>query len=280
MAASSVPPLESSRSDAELLSAIQAGDRDALSALLQRYAPTVHRFSLRMCHNPEDASDVLQDTLLAAARGVKDFRGGSSLPTWLFAIARSFCIKNRRRARAEAASTCADEEAVMQIASPLPSPDQAASDHEIGAALERTIAELEPAHREVLLLRDVEGLTAPEVADVLGISTEAVKSRLHRARVAVKDKLSPLLLPDAAARDPQCPDVLPMLSRYLEGEIGPAACAEMDRHVASCARCRADCDSLRRVLSLCKKEAQSGSVPPDVQLAVQKALREIGARLG
>jgi len=63
-----------------------------------------------------------------------------------------------------------------------------------------------------------------------------------------------------------------MLSRYLEGEIGPEQCAEMDRHVAGCARCKAECDSLRRVLALCKSEAREGTVPPDVQKAVQRIL--------
>src|SRR5262249_9071018 len=80
-------------SDEALLRAYRDGDDSALSALLDRHAPGVHRFSRKMCGDAEDASDVLQETLLAAARGARDFRGGSSLSTWLYAIARSFCIK-------------------------------------------------------------------------------------------------------------------------------------------------------------------------------------------
>src|SRR5512137_2526034 len=85
--------------DQELLDAARAGDRRALESLLGRHQPRVYRFGLRMCRDPEDAKDVLQETLLAVARGVKDFRGASSVSTWLYTIARSFCIKKRRRSK-------------------------------------------------------------------------------------------------------------------------------------------------------------------------------------
>jgi RNA polymerase sigma-70 factor (ECF subfamily) len=255
------------RSDTTLLEAYRGGDEAALAALLDRWAPSVHRFGLKMCRNPQDADDVLQDTLLAAARGVREFRGGSSLSTWLYTIARSFCIKQHRKRPAE---PIGDE--VMRLSSPIAAPDEAASDKEIGGALEDAIGALAPMYREVLLLRDVEGLTAPETAEVLGIAVDAVKSRLHRARIAVRERVAPLLVPRPEPRGAACPDVVPMLSRYLEGEIGPEQCAEMDRHVAGCARCRAECDSLRRVLALCKNESKAGVVPPDVQRAVQRIL--------
>src|SRR6516165_11574163 len=84
-------------SDDALLAGVRAGDEQALAKLLERYAPAVYRFGAKMCRDPEDARDVMQDTLLAAARGLREFRGGASLSTWLFTIARSFCIKARRR---------------------------------------------------------------------------------------------------------------------------------------------------------------------------------------
>lgn len=264
------------RSDADLLEAYKNGDQDALGALLYRHAPSVHRFGLKMCKDPEDANDIVQETMLAAARGARDFRGASSLTTWLYTIARSFCIKARRRGRAETATL--DEEGVMEVASPESTPDEIASDREVGDALEKAIAALEPMYREVLVLRDVEGLTAPEVAEVLGIGNDAVKSRLHRARAAVRERLAPLMTPGIGPRGEACPDVTPLLSRYLEGEIGPQQCKELDAHVAGCARCRGECDSLRRVLALCKNESRGGAVPPSVQAAVQRALRQLEAR--
>lgn len=259
------------RTDEALLEAYRGGDEAALGALLERYAPAVHRFGLKMCRDDADAGDVLQNTLLAAARGAREFRGGASLSTWLYTIARSFCIKQRRRQRPEEPL----DERAMSVAAAAAAPDEAASDREVGAALEEAIGALEPMYREVLLLRDVEGLTAPETAEVLGVGIDAVKSRLHRARVAVRERVAPVLGVAPAARAPGCPDVVPLLSRYLEGEIGAEECAEMNRHVEGCPRCKAECDSLRRVLAWCNSEAKGGAVPPDVQAAVQKALREL-----
>ena len=261
--------------DDDLLSALRSGDDHALALLLERHAPAVYRFGVKMCREPEDAKDVVQDTLLAAARGLHEFRGGASLSTWLFTIARSFCIKKRRRrvgAPSELVSLEADD--ARAVATEAVPPDEAASDREIGAALDAAIGALEPMYREVLVLRDVEGLTAQEVARVLGVSVDAVKSRLHRARLAVRDRLAPLLIASEPVALPGCPDLVPILSRYLEGEIGPDQCVAMERHVARCPRCQARCDSLRSTLALCRRSAQRGSVPPEVQEAVRKALRQ------
>src|SRR5512147_2466782 len=87
------------RSDEMLLEAARTGDRGALDELLTRHQPRVYRFGLQMCRDSEDAKDVLQETLLAVARNVRDFRGASSVSTWLYTIARSFCIKKRRRSK-------------------------------------------------------------------------------------------------------------------------------------------------------------------------------------
>ena len=85
--------------DEDLLAAARAGDRAALERLLTAQQKRVFRFGLKMCGTEEDAKDVLQETLLAAARGIRDFRGASSVSTWLYTIARSFCIKRRRRGK-------------------------------------------------------------------------------------------------------------------------------------------------------------------------------------
>lgn len=262
--------------DDALVAAARSGDDQAVTKLLERHAPAVYRFGAQMCRDPEDAKDVMQDTLLAAARGLREFRGGAALSTWLFTIARSFCIKKRRhRVGAPDKVVSLGSEGAQAVPATGPLPDEATESRELAQALDAALAALEPTYREVLVLRDVEGLTAPEVATVLGIGVDAVKSRLHRARVAVRDRLAPLVAPQEPVEPSGCPDVLPVLSQYLEGDIGPAQCAEMDRHVAQCARCRARCDSLRSTLALCRTSAQGGTVPPEVQEAVRTALREI-----
>jgi RNA polymerase sigma-70 factor (ECF subfamily) len=132
----------------------------------------------------------------------------------------------------------------------------------------------------VLVLRDVEGLTAPEVAQVLGISVDAVKSRLHRARALMRERLEPLLpseeKPALAVASGGCPDIVSLFSRHLEGEIGPELCERMERHVAGCRRCDAACNSLKHTLALCRAEPQ-GNVPSDLQQLVRRAVRELSA---
>src|SRR5919198_1216252 len=86
-------------SDEDLLANARAGDRAALERLLELHQRRVFRFGLKMCGGEDDAKDVLQETLLAAARGIHDFRGASSISTWLYTIARSFCIKRYRTSK-------------------------------------------------------------------------------------------------------------------------------------------------------------------------------------
>jgi RNA polymerase sigma-70 factor (ECF subfamily) len=265
--------------DEGLLAAARAGDKQALEVLLERHQEQVYRFGMKMCRDPEDARDVLQDTLLAMARSVRDFRGASSLSTWLYTIARSFCIKKRRRSKFAPEETSSLDSEVAgeakRLAAPGEAPDDALAGREVERALEQAIGALDPMYREVLLLRDVEGLSAPEVAEVLGVSTQAVKSRLHRARLGVRERVAPLLGIGPAPPAPGgCPDVLTMFSQHLEDEISAARCAEMERHLEGCGRCRGTCDSLKRTLALCRTVGPAAPVPAPVQASVKTALRK------
>jgi RNA polymerase sigma-70 factor (ECF subfamily) len=267
-------------SDEQLLTVARRGDREALEALLLRYQSVVYRFGMRMCGDPEDAKDILQETLFAMARGVRDFRGASSLSTWLYTVARSFCIKKRRRGRSVARakeSLEAVEERVKQVPDPRRGPEEDVAGRQVEALLAGAIASLEPMYREVLILRDVEGLTAPQVAEIVGVSVDAVKSRLHRARLAVREQVLPYLglepMPPPRT-SVSCPDVLTMLSRHLEGEITAATCAQMEKHVQECQRCAAACESLKRTLALCHS-SQSAQVPQSVQRSVRDDLRRL-----
>ncbi|MCC6527350.1 MAG: sigma-70 family RNA polymerase sigma factor [Polyangiaceae bacterium] len=264
------------------MAAARSGDADSVAELLARYQPRVLRFGLKMCGNPEDAQDVLQDTLFAAARTARDFRGASQVSSWLYAIARSFCIKKRRRrkhapAELESLDVLGAAE-VPAATAPDESPEQALETRRLQQALGAAIAALEPAQREVLLLRDVEGLSAAEVSTVVGVSVEAVKSRLHRARLAVRAALAPLLgaevssgveaAPTDGAAAERCPDVLALLSRRLEGDVDPALCADLEAHVARCARCRIACDSLKQTVALCR-----ATPAPATSVALRDSLR-------
>ncbi|MFT3700601.1 MAG: sigma-70 family RNA polymerase sigma factor [Kofleriaceae bacterium] len=169
--------------DAVLIAAARAGDRRALDDLLERYEDRIYRFGLRMCGDEQSAREVLQETLIAAFRHLPGFRGQASLSTWLFQIARSFCIKERRGIRP---TTPLERD----LSDPTPSPEAQTHAREIGRVLSRAIAELPADQREVLILRDVEGLGAEEAASIVGIEVGALKSRLHRARSTLRTRLA------------------------------------------------------------------------------------------
>jgi RNA polymerase sigma-70 factor, ECF subfamily len=166
----------------ELLVAAQAGDPLALDALLRRHRETVFRYGLRVCRSTEDTEDAVQETLWAAARSIRSFRRAAAITTWLFTIVRNKCYRLLGHRH--------DDPDLADVLPAFHEPARSVED-EIAAAQVRSLlatalARLEPGHREVILLRDVEGYTAPEAADRLGLTVQALKSRLHRAREALR----------------------------------------------------------------------------------------------
>lgn len=260
--------------EAEWIARARDGDRGALDALIALHQARIFGFGMKMCRNPEDAKDVLQETLLAMARGIHRFRGASSLSTWLYTIARSHCIKRRRRGKfaPRHVTTLGEGDTVLDEGA---LPDEQLENRRIDGAITAAIGALDPMYREVLILRDVEGLSAPEVAEVLGIQVAAVKSRLHRARLAVRDHVAPLLGSDepASSGGGRCPDVLRLFSEHLEGDVNAEKCAAMERHIEGCPKCRGACDSLRRTLSLCRTADRRVEVPDAVKESVRAAVR-------
>jgi RNA polymerase sigma-70 factor (ECF subfamily) len=263
--------------ESDLVEAARAGSAPAVEALLARHEARLYRFARRLCRHREDAEDVLQESLLAAARGLRRFRGASSVGTWLYAIARSFCIKKRRRSVFAPPEVSLDAElsAARAVVDPSRRPDDALEASRIEAALERAIAALDRPYREVLVLRDVEGLTTAEVARVTGLGEPAVKTRLHRARGKLREALAPLVLPpgETGRRTRGCPDVVRLFSRHLEGDVSARTCAAMEKHLARCPRCASRCDVLKEVLRACRS-APGEAVPPDLQERVRRAVHE------
>ncbi|MGZ6070117.1 MAG: RNA polymerase sigma factor [Myxococcaceae bacterium] len=264
-------PAVMARTDEELLQAARAGDEEALEALLARHEKQVFRFGLRMCGNEEDARDVLQETLLAAFKGMRQFRGDAQLSTWLYQVARSFCTKARRRGAGEPARHESLEGPAREVSAPASAPDERAHAREMARVLQEALLALPESQREVVLLRDVEGLSAEEAARVVGIEVPALKSRLHRARLAMQERIAALLGADPA-NPPTCPDLARELVSRDEDALDQAACARIEEHLARCARCGPACEELKRSVSMCRS-LPGGGVPAEVQSQVRNALR-------
>jgi RNA polymerase sigma-70 factor, ECF subfamily len=176
--------MEPTRPDA-LLAAARAGDLAALNELVSTHRRGVYRFGLQVCRTTEDVEDAVQETLWAATRAITTFRGtASSIASWLFTIVRREClriIEGRRR-------TLEDGDAVARdLAADQATPEDALAARRRSELLAAALADLDPLHREVVLLRDIRELSAPEAAAELGISLDALKSRLHRARVSLRE---------------------------------------------------------------------------------------------
>jgi RNA polymerase sigma-70 factor (ECF subfamily) len=170
------------------LAAAQAGDLAALNRLIASHRQGVYRYGLHVCRTTEDAEDAVQETLWAATRAIRTFRGtASSIASWLFTIVRRECLRLiERRKRAPALLDDDEHPTLTEVIDP----EDAVALRQRVELLARALGDLDPLHREVVLLRDIQELSAPEAAERLGISIDALKSRLHRARVNLRDHVS------------------------------------------------------------------------------------------
>lgn len=253
-----------------LIDRAKAGDSTAMEELLASVAPLLQRFGVLMCRDQMDAEDVLQDALLSIATHLSDFEGRASFSSWAFTLARSAC-SHKRRGLKNRPQLPLDE--VMESAEPSASPEQRTADRELAQALNLALARLPEDYREVILLRDMEDMTAPEAAESLGITVNALKSRLHRARSALRDVLSPVFDPAQASGGANCPDVMSLWSRKLEGDLSASDCAQMEQHIETCPACFSACSALKAALLACRT-TNSAEIGPQVRSVVKRAIRD------
>ncbi|HKQ20061.1 MAG TPA: sigma-70 family RNA polymerase sigma factor [Candidatus Eisenbacteria bacterium] len=179
-------------SDEELVQKAQQDDERAFGNLVERYETKVYSLAMKMLRNPEDAEDVLQDTFLRAYRGIKSFQGNSTFSTWIYRItANSALMRLRKKQLPTVSIDDADErETPINIADWSPGPVEQLLTKETQKAMDEAIEALPPEFKQVFILRDVEELSNAEVAEILDLSVAAVKSRLHRARLKVRNRLA------------------------------------------------------------------------------------------
>jgi RNA polymerase sigma-70 factor, ECF subfamily len=188
--------------DAELVEALRRQEADATERLVERFGDRVYRLTLRITGSKEDAEEAAQDALWTAARKIDSFKGESAFGSWLYRIAANSAYQ-KLRTRKQRSREIAIDEVLPSLDTdgrhfePMDDwsnrVDERALQGELRDVLEKAIDALPADYRTALVLHDVEGLSNPDIADTLGISLPAVKSRVHRSRLFVRKRLSEYL---------------------------------------------------------------------------------------
>lgn len=192
-----------SPAEGKLVERLKQGDHAAFHEVVEAYEAKVYGMARGLTRNDEDAQDAVQDTFLSVFKNVKAFKGDSSLSTWIYRIALNAALMKMRRRKHDDRSVPIDDamptfdedgHRVATLPDWHPRADEMLLNREMGGHLRQAIAELEPDYRSVLIMRDQEGLCNEEVAAVLGLSVAAVKSRVHRARIFVRERIKLYML--------------------------------------------------------------------------------------
>lgn len=183
--------------DLALVQAAQRGDKHAFAQLVKKYEQRVYNLARKMVRDPQDAEDVLQETFINVYRHLNDFQGEAAFATWLYRIATNASLMKLRARKDYAVSLdepmeADDGENMMprEIVDWGITPEEALLNNEVRAQMDAAVEALPETMRAVFVLRDIEGLSVQETADVLGISVPNVKTRLHRARMMLRENLS------------------------------------------------------------------------------------------
>jgi RNA polymerase sigma-70 factor, ECF subfamily len=183
--------------DFELIQAINAGDAELFPELVRRYERKLYNFGMRMCRDVRDTEDMVQDTFINVFKYLKDFRYETKFKNWLYRIATSTCLKKKRKSKYAPERELSlddfipDEKAEIPVQVPgwASIPLDQLLNEELSAVINEGVASLPEKYRLVLVLRDMEGFSTAETAQVLGLTTENIKVRLHRARLFLREKL-------------------------------------------------------------------------------------------
>ncbi len=239
--------------DEDLVERLRRGEDAAFVEAYSTYANLLYRTALRVLRDADEAADVVQETFVTLAQRVQTFEGRSRLSTWLYRVAYRHALqrlrspdRRRRPARSEGVLAAAERTPDMS-----PGPAQRLEQKLLHDGIDEALALLPESLRAAFVLRDIEGMSTAEAADALHVSESALKVRLHRARLRLRERLSDELLPpETEAAGLPCATVIEQLSGYLDGDIDQALRARIEAHVAECSHCRVMIDSTQRTLEL------------------------------
>jgi len=276
---------------------LRRGDDEALEQALSLLQNTVFSFSMKVCGQREDAEDTMQEVLVKSVPHLPKFESPKALVVWLYKVAKNRCLMSRRRSQFAPKEDLSLEE-LMPDRQELErlsgdgsiNPETFAIRSEEAGLLREAIQRLPPQYRIVLVLRDMEGLTDEEVAEITGLRPGTVRVRLHRARLFVRKELMKVWKPRpgwrvesvssrATAKEQpkpaRCRAMFAELSNYLDEQLDDSLCDELERHLDGCGPCKAFLASLEATIRECHRVP---SPMPDRAYA-EKLREEVMSRL-
>ena len=257
---------------------LQRGDDAALEQALALLQNTVFSFSMRVCGQREDAEDTMQEVLLKSVPHLPKFDSPKALVVWLYKVAKNRCLMSRRRSKfapnpdLSLEELMPDRKELEQLGNDGSiNPEAFAIRSEEAGRLRDAIQRLPPQYRIVLVLRDMEGLTDEEVAEITGLRSGTVRVRLHRARLFVRKELMKGLKPRSGKaavasrassqgqpggkeqpRAARCKAMFAELSNYLDEQLDDSLCEELERHLGGCEPCKVFLSSLEATIQQCR----------------------------
>ena len=252
---------------------LHQGNDAALEKALALLQNTVFSFSMRVCGQREDAEDTMQEVLLKSASQLPKIDNPKALLVWIYKVAKNRCLMSRRRSKFAPASELSldqlmpDRKELEELSADGGiNPEMLAIRSDEAGRLREAIQKLPSQYRIVLVLRDMEGLTDDEVAEVTGLRPGTVRVRLHRARLFVRKelmrtwKMHPRKKVEVAAsraaephRPVRCKALFAELSDYLDEQLDDSLCEELELHLDGCAPCKVFLASLEATIEQCRK---------------------------
>jgi RNA polymerase sigma-70 factor (ECF subfamily) len=254
---------------------LQRDDDDALEQALALLQNTVFSFSMRVCGQRQDAEDTMQEVLLKSVPHLPKFDSPKALVVWLYKVAKTRCLMSRRRSKFAPSRDLSLEDLMpdrrelekLSLEGGI-SPERFAIRSEEAGMLREAIQKLPAQYRIVLVLRDMEGLTDEDVAEITGLRAGTVRVRLHRARLFVRKELMKAWKPQpghgigavlphgTSPEEPKparCKAMFAELSNYLDERLDDSMCAELEKHLHGCGPCKVFMASLEATIEECRR---------------------------
>ena len=279
---------------------LKSGDQDSMEKALTLLQETVFSFSMRVCQQREDAEDTMQEVLVKSVPLLSRFDSPKALIVWLYKVAKTRCLMSRRKSKfapkheLSLEELMPDRQELETLVQGGVNPETFAIHSQEARWLREAIQKLPPPYRIVLVLRDMEGLTDDDVAEITGLRAGTVRIRLHRARLFVRKEVTKQrqgrgrhlrAAPSRAmgASEPRpghCKAMFAELSNYLDKRLDDSLCAELEKHLDGCEPCKGFLSSLQATIEQCRKsraECPNGKKAAKLRKEILKNYKRIAS---